>query len=67
MKLYDEAFLTGCDASTEWMLSWFIKNYKKYNDTPIIFADFGVSELTRKIVDANFHAVINMSDIYKDL
>ena len=60
-KKYDQAFLTGCDASCEWQLTWFIKNYKKYNDTPIIFADFGVSELTRKIVDANFHAVIDMT------
>ena len=63
MKSYNEAFLTGCDESTEWMLSWFIKNYKKHNNTPIIFADFGVSELTRKIVEANFHAIINMSDV----
>jgi len=26
------------------MLEWFIKNYKKHNNTPIIFADFGVSK-----------------------
>lgn len=36
-----KVFLTGCDANTEWMLPWFIKNYKKHNTTPIIFADFG--------------------------
>lgn len=63
MKSFNKAFLTGCDKSTEWTLSWFIKHYKKHNDTPIIFADFGVSELTRKIVDANFHAVIDMTQV----
>ena len=26
------------------MLEWFIKNYKKHNTTPIVFADFGVSK-----------------------
>ena len=36
-------FLTGCDAKTEWMVPWFLKNYRKHNDTPIYFADFGVS------------------------
>lgn len=43
MKL-EKVFMTGCDEKTEWMLPWFIKNYRKYNDTPIIFANFGVSE-----------------------
>lgn len=40
----NRAFLTGCDKNTEWMLDWFVKNYKKHNDTPLIFANFGVSE-----------------------
>lgn len=44
MKSFDKVFLTGCDANTEWMLPWFIRNYMKYNKTPIIFANFGVSE-----------------------
>ena len=44
MKSYDKCFITGCDNNTEWMLDWFIKNYKKHNTTPIIFADFGVSK-----------------------
>lgn len=36
-------FLTGCDEKTEWMLEWFLKNYRKHNDTPILVADFGMS------------------------
>ena len=40
-KKYDKVFLTGCDEKTEWMLPWFVENYKKHNDTPLIFANFG--------------------------
>jgi len=29
------------------MLEWFLKNYLKHNDTPIVFCDFGVSEEMR--------------------
>ena len=43
----DRCFLTGCDEKTEWMLPWFIDNYSKHNDTPLLFADFGVTQETR--------------------
>lgn len=60
-KKYDKAFLTGCDEGHAWMIPWFLKNYKKHNSSPLIFADFGVSELTLKIVRENFHAVLDMT------
>ena len=63
MKLYDEAFLTGCDKSHEWFLPWFIKNYKAHNDKPLIFANFGLSELGLKIVKENVHAVMDMTNV----
>jgi len=47
------AFVTGCDSNTEWMLPWFLKNYLKHNDTPIVFADFGVTESTRLFVNSS--------------
>lgn len=36
-------FITGCDASTEWMLPWFISNLSKHNPTiPLMIMDFGM-------------------------
>ena len=55
-KLYNEAFLTGCDANHEWMLEWFFKNYQKHVKSRLVFANFGLSEdglkTVRKYVDA---------------
>ena len=45
MSKYDRAFLTGCDHTGEWLLPWFFKNYRKHNNTPIVFADFGVKNI----------------------
>jgi len=63
MKLYDKAFLTGCDKNTEWMLEWFIQNYKKYNSAPFILANFGMTEKTLNEIKEKqyFHAVMDMS------
>lgn len=63
MKLYDEAFLTGCNQSHEWMLPWFIKNYKAHCKKPLVFADFGLSELGLKIVHENVHAVMDLTKV----
>lgn len=40
---YERAFVTGCDEKTEWQLKWFLGEYQKHNNTPIIFCNFGVS------------------------
>lgn len=45
-KIYDKAFLTGCDSNTEWMLPWFLDNYHKHNNLPLILADFGMTKFT---------------------
>jgi hypothetical protein len=47
MKSFDKCFITGCDDRTEWMLPWFLKNYIKHNSTPIVLADFGMTDQTR--------------------
>lgn len=43
----NRCFLTGCDSKTEWQLEWFVKNYKAHTGTPLVFADFGVSDSMR--------------------
>ena len=62
MKLYDEAFVTGCDKSQEWMLHWFIKNFKKNSSKPLIFANFGVTDLALNIMRENCHAIMDLTD-----
>lgn len=54
-------FITGCDSNTEWMLKWFLENYTKHNDTPIYFADFGVSEEMKAWIQiSNFAQIIEI-------
>ena len=36
-------FITGCDHNTEWMLPWFVENFKKHNpDAELMIYDFGM-------------------------
>ena len=42
MKSYKNLFIVGGDYKVEWMIPWFISNYRKWNDTPIAFCDFGI-------------------------
>lgn len=62
MRLYDKAFVTGCDANTEWMLPWFLTRYKKHNKTPIFFANFGVTEMGMNNVSAICHEFIDLTN-----
>ena len=61
-KLYDEAFLTGCDSGHEWLLPWFLKNFKTHCKKPLIFADFGLSDIGRAVVRENVHAVMDLTN-----
>jgi hypothetical protein len=63
MRLYNRAFVTGCDENNEWMVEWFLKNYKANNKLPIIFADFGVSKKFLKYAKKNFDSIVDMTKI----
>ena len=42
MKL-SKLFITGCDSKTEWMLPWFVENFRKHNpDAELMIFDFGM-------------------------
>jgi len=60
-KLYDKVFITGCDSNNEWQLPWFFENYKKHNDTPLVFADFGVEDI--EAVKPHVHAVVDLTKV----
>ena len=53
-----ECFLTGCDKNTEWQLPWFIDNYSNHTKTPLIIADFGMSEEMLTSVSSFAHRII---------
>tara|TARA_Y100000593_G_C4288360_1_gene326848 strand:- start:156 stop:800 length:645 start_codon:yes stop_codon:yes gene_type:complete len=63
MKSYNEIFLTGCDEKHEWFLEWFVGNYKKYINVPLVFANFGISRESYKFVRKNVHAIMDMTYI----
>lgn len=53
-------FLTGCDINTEWQLPWFIERYKAHNSTPIVCADFGMSNEGLEFAEKKFNLVIEV-------
>jgi len=58
-----KGFMTGCDKNTEWMLPWFIENYKKHNDTPITVMNFGMSDEALKWLESHVHSIGMMRGI----
>jgi len=41
--MHDKLFITGCDNNTEWMLPWFVENFRKHNpDANLVIYDFGM-------------------------
>lgn len=59
---YDRAFLTGCDRSTQWMLPWFLEHYRRHHSTPLVFADFGVTNEMRAFMAGQVDCMINMQE-----
>lgn len=39
-----DGVVVGCDRVSEWMLKWWYDNYKKHNNYPVLFVDFGMSD-----------------------
>jgi len=60
---HKELFVTGCDKNSEWMLEWFLENFRRHNKTPIAFSDFGVSESTKTWVRKNFDVYFEVPKI----
>lgn len=46
---YSKLFITGCDENTEWMLPWFVDNFRMHNKTDLIIFDFGMSKEAKRV------------------
>jgi len=56
-------FVTGCDRNTEWMLPWFITNFRKHNpDAKICLFDWGMSKQMRSEGVFLFDHIITMKN-----
>jgi lipopolysaccharide biosynthesis glycosyltransferase len=42
-----EGVIVGCDQHQEWLIPWWWSKYSEYNDHPVAFIDFGMSEKAR--------------------
>ena len=52
-------FVTGCDKNTEWQLPWFIKNFRKHCDLPLMVADFGMTTDAYMMAEIDADKVVN--------
>lgn len=41
----EQGIIVGCDRVQEWLLPWWWKHYSAHNFYPVVFADFGMSEM----------------------
>ena len=55
-----KAVLVGSDANTEWMLPWFVENFKKHNNTHLSIVDFGMTEEAQKWCETNVDSLGDM-------
>jgi len=40
----EKGVVIGVDSNQEWMIPWWVENYRKFNNYPVLVADFGLSE-----------------------
>lgn len=44
----ENGIVCGADAAQEWLLDWWWRRYKQWNDFPVAFADFGMTEQAKQ-------------------
>jgi len=40
----DKGVVIGVDANQEWMIPWWVENYRRHNNYPVLVADFGLTD-----------------------
>jgi hypothetical protein len=43
----ERGVVVGLDANQEWLVPWFLGNLRRFNDLPVLFADFGMTDKGR--------------------
>lgn len=57
--MINRTFLTGCDKNTEWMLPWFMSNFKKHNPNEnLVIANFGMTQNMLEYIQKNTEYLI---------
>lgn len=59
--MIDKAFITGCDIYTEWMLPWFINNFRQHNQSKVVICDFGMSDKMRSWSEKHFDLIYDIN------
>jgi hypothetical protein len=62
--MFEKAIITGCDSTGEDILPMFFHFYKKYNNLPIVFADFGVRNIDK--IHKHVDLVIEVNETKRD-
>ena len=55
-----KAFMIGSDDKTEWMIPWFVENYKKHNNISLTVVDFGMSDSMLQWLEQNVDSMGEM-------
>ena len=58
----EQGIVVGCAPMHEDLIEWWVTNYLKYNDYPLAFADFGLSQKGKDLC-SKYGKVINMTDV----
>ena len=58
----ERGVVVGFDTGREWLVPWWFGNFRKHNDLPVAFADFGMSEAMREWCRDRGH-VVDVTDI----
>jgi hypothetical protein len=63
--LAEEGIIVGSDYAQEWLLPWWWDRYCRFNDYPVAFVDFGLSEEMREWCKSRGHFIsLPVADIF---
>lgn len=61
----EQGFITGADSKVEWMLPWFVENFKKHNNSHLLVVDFGMSKEMASWASKHADTLADMTTVSK--